>query len=92
MPQISYKHSHSLAEEEAKERVSLLLESFSRKYGFSAEWVRRDHAQVAGRGVHGTLDLHPGRVVFNLDLSFLLSPLKARIESAIAQEMERALS
>lgn len=92
MPKVYVQHSHSLEQEEARARLRALIRGFEEKYRFKADWVEPDRAKVSGQGVKGTLSLVPGKVTFDLDLTFLLSPLKARIESGIASEVARALS
>jgi putative polyhydroxyalkanoate system protein len=92
MPTIRYEHRHALDNEAAHQRIRDSIGRFSHKYRFNARWERQDHAVVSGPGFRGTVDLPHGQVVFTLDISFMLSPLRSRIESEIAKEMERALS
>lgn len=92
MPKINYRHQHSLEQAEAQRRVEALVDEFSRKLMLKTRWEQGDRVSFSGRGVAGTVAMSPGQVVFDLDLNFLLSPFKSRIEQEIARAMQRALS
>jgi putative polyhydroxyalkanoate system protein len=91
MPKIKCEQRHGLPEDEARESLLGVLARFGEKYGFQATWEKSTWARVTGRGVKGAIELRPGLVVFDLDLSLFLSPLRAKIEAAIAREVEHAL-
>jgi putative polyhydroxyalkanoate system protein len=91
MPRIRYETPHSLADAEAQARLRAAIDRFSAKYRFKASWERPDHAKISGPGLSGTLDLPPGRLVFHLELSILLAPLRSRIEAEVVRELQGAL-
>lgn len=91
MPSIRYSHHHALDPGEARQRLQQLMDRFSRRYGFHVRWEREGRASVRGRGVKGSLELRNGHVLLDLDLSFLLSPFKSKIEEGIVRQIEQAL-
>jgi putative polyhydroxyalkanoate system protein len=92
MPKITHQQNHQLSNEEALRRIQELVGRFSSNYHFQVEWKNETYAKVSGTGVNGEGNLQPGQVTFSLDLSFLLSPFKSKIESEIAKELKQALA
>lgn len=91
MARIRYQHSHSLDLEDARRRVRQLMQQFSDKYKFTTRWEHDTLALVKGRGVKGSVELRPTEILFDLSLSLILTPFKARIRDGIASRVRRAL-
>lgn len=91
MAMIRYRRRHSVEPEVARVELRRLVQRFAKKYRFSAGWEGEDRAVIARRGVKGTVELRPGEILFNIRLSLLLTPFRARIERGLAQEVQRAL-
>jgi putative polyhydroxyalkanoate system protein len=91
MPSIRFHHHHTLGPGEARQRLQQLMDRFSRKYGFHVRWEQEGRASVKGRGVKGSLELKNGQVRLDLNLSFLLSPFKSKIEEGIVRQIVQAL-
>lgn len=91
MAKIRYQHTHSLDLEEARRRLRRLMQRFSEKYKFTTRWEHDTLARVKGRGVKGSVELRPTEIRFDLSLSLLLTPFKARIEEGIATQVRHAL-
>lgn len=83
---------HALTRAEAQQRLRALLEKFRAKYGFDTRWKNDALLEVSGRGVSGRVELDEGVVRFDLHLSLLLSPLRARIEEGISRNVASALT
>ncbi|MCC6750824.1 MAG: polyhydroxyalkanoic acid system family protein [Deltaproteobacteria bacterium] len=92
MPKLICEHSHSLASVEAQSRMRSLLDHFGVKYRFTTDWVGDGLARVRARGMTGQVTVGAQAVRFDLDLSFLLSPFRSRIEEGIRREVQRAFA
>jgi putative polyhydroxyalkanoate system protein len=91
MPRIKYQCRYEIDGDEARRRLQQLMDEFGRKYGFKTSWVGNGTVDVKGRGVRGSMEVRDGQVSLDLDLSFLLSPFKAKIEDGIVRKIEQAL-
>ena len=92
MAKLTIEHPHALPPAEVKKRLDVLNEKLSTKYGIEAKWKSDTEATFKRTGATGTLLSQPGKVVVNLDLSFLLSPMKDQVEGRIKQELARVLA
>jgi putative polyhydroxyalkanoate system protein len=92
MPKLTIEQTHSLAADEVRRRLDTLSERLSQKYGIDARWTSDTEASVKGSGASGTIQMQPGKVVVSVDLSFVLSPVKGKVETRIRDELLRALS
>ena len=91
MATIRYRRRHSVEPEVARAELRRLVQRFAEKYRFSVGWEGEDRAVISGRGVKGAVELRPDEILFELRISLLLTPFRARIERGIAQEVQRAL-
>jgi putative polyhydroxyalkanoate system protein len=92
MPKLTIEHAHSLEPAEAKQRLDALAERLSAKYGIDAKWKSPTEATFKRSGASGTISVRPGKVVIDVDLSLVLSPMKSQVESRIRNELEKALA
>jgi putative polyhydroxyalkanoate system protein len=92
MPKLTIEQAHALPFEEVKKRLEALADRLSAKYGIDARWVSDREAQVKRTGVTGKITCGDTKVTVFLDLSFVLSPLKDRVENRVKQELATALA
>lgn len=89
MPKISISRNHSLSPALIKQRIVDLGEKLQAKYQAKTSWDGDKTMNVKGPGVEGKLAIADNKVDVNLDLGFLLSPMKGKIEEALTKELER---
>jgi putative polyhydroxyalkanoate system protein len=92
MPKLNIEHPHALPVEEVKKRLQTLADKLAEKYGISAKWTSEREAEVKRTGVSGKITCSESKVTVFLDLSFVLSPLKEKIESRVKRELESSLA
>jgi putative polyhydroxyalkanoate system protein len=92
MPRISIVHAHSLPVAAVKERLDLLSQRLSTKYGIDAHWGADGKGTFSRSGASGTIVCEPNKVVVSVDLSFALTPVKGQIENRIRDELEKVLA
>lgn len=88
MPKISMHKTHSLTNDQAREKVNQLAVSLKDKYGLSGSWAG-DRFEFKRTGVSGFVKLEEKKVSVEVDLSFMLSPLKGQVEEALKQKLEK---
>lgn len=89
MPKISLSRNHSLSPAIIKQRIVDLGEKLQAKYQAKTSWDSDKTMSVKGPGVEGKLAIADTKVDVNLDIGFLLSPMKGKIEEALTKELER---
>lgn len=92
MPKLNIEQSHTLPLDEAKKRLQALADRLAGKYGIEASWISPTEATVKRTGVTGKITCGTERVTVALDLSFMLSPLKDKVESRVRDELKSCLS
>jgi len=92
MPKVLITQTHSLPVATVKEKVEKLSQDLGTQYGINSKWVTDSKAEVERSGVSGSITISTNQVVVDLDLSFLLSPLKSKVEEQIKQELEKMLT
>jgi len=92
MPKINLSRNHSLEPAVIKERISKLGEKLQEKYQAKTSWADDRTLNVKGTGVEGKLIISANKVDVNLDLGFMLTPLKGKIEETLGRELEKLTS
>lgn len=87
MPKIAMQKQHSLTTDQAREKVDRLATSLKDKYGLTGSWSGNRY-QFKRTGVSGCVSLEDKRVSVEVDLSFLLSPLKGQVEEAMKKKLD----
>jgi putative polyhydroxyalkanoate system protein len=91
MPKISISKPHSLTPAVIKQRLDALGAKLTEKYQAKTSWEDDKSMKVKGPGVEGKLTIAADKVDVNLDLGFLLTPMKGKIEEAITKELEKVV-
>jgi putative polyhydroxyalkanoate system protein len=92
MPKLTITQAHALSLDQVKARLEGLANRLGAKYGIEARWTSERQATIARTGVSGVISIADDKVTVALDLSFLLSPLKDKVESRVTQELREALA
>jgi putative polyhydroxyalkanoate system protein len=91
MAKIHIKRQHHLGQEVAKERVEEVAKKLQDK--LNAKWAWQGNSLRFERtGASGRVDVDNDHVEFNIKLSLVLAPMKGKIESAIQDQLNKALS
>ncbi|NMB73677.1 MAG: hypothetical protein GYA21_00950 [Myxococcales bacterium] len=88
MPKINMQKTHSLTTDQAREKVNQLAASLKDKYGLSGSWAGNRY-EFKRTGVTGFVKLEEKKVSVEVDLSFVLSPLKGKVEEAVRQKLDQ---
>ncbi len=89
MPKINLSRNHSLPPAVIKQRISDLGSKLQEKYQAKTSWADDKTLNVKGPGVDGKLVIGGDKVDVNLDLGFMLSPLKGKIEETLGRELDK---
>ena len=92
MAKLNIEQAHSLPVDEVKKRLQTLADRLSEKYGISAKWVSEREAEIKRTGVSGKFTCSDSLVTVFLDLSFMLNPLKEKIENRVKTELKSCLA
>ncbi len=91
MPKVRIEHAHSLPLPEVRQRLQGLADKLSEKYGIEAKWISEREADVKRTGVTGKILIAEDKVTVALDLSFVLSPLKEKVETRVREQLAKSL-
>ena len=95
MATIDIRRSHKLDKEEARRRAEALAKGMEEKLGIRWHWegdqIRFDVPGGMAKGATGTVHVDPGDVRVEVDLPFLLRPVKGTVESKINQKLDALL-
>jgi putative polyhydroxyalkanoate system protein len=91
MPSISIKRRHKLDHKHAHAAAQKIAKDLHRRFGLVCRWDG-DHVSFDGVGVTGNMNVGKTQISLDVQLSFLLSPLKAPIEREIHQQLDALFS
>ena len=89
MPKIVITQSHKDTAADAKAKLDTLNKELSDKYGLSSKWLSDTEAKVERTGATGTIKIEPTHVKVSLDLAFVLSGIKGKVEEKIKDELKK---
>ena len=92
MAKLNIEQTHALPVDEVKKRLQALADRLSEKYGISARWTSDREAEIKRTGVSGKITCNDSKVTVFLDLSFVLNPLKEKIETRVKKELQACLA
>ena len=87
MPSISIKRRHKLPHKKAKEAAQKIARDLNKRFDLAWEW-QGDDVAFERPGLSGTLHVGKTEVRLDVELSFLLTVLKAPIEQEINKELD----
>jgi len=87
MSVIRMSRTHKLDELEARKLADEVVNDLSNEFGVKHHW-EGDTVKFKGAGAKGRMSLTPGVVDLKMELSFLLSPLKTKIENSIKRRLD----
>jgi putative polyhydroxyalkanoate system protein len=79
------------SDEHMRERLAVVERRLHEKYGARTQWTDATTMTIGAPGVRGELHLRDGELAVDLDLSVVLSPLRARIEQQLRKELEAVI-
>jgi len=88
MATVSMQKKFKMSNDEALVKVEEAAEKLAEKYGLVINWLG-DYASVRGPGVDGTIKVADSTVDLNLELGFLATPFKGKIEQAVDEYFSR---
>lgn len=87
MPTISIKRKHALSHEQAIAAAERVVRDLNQRYDLAYEWDG-DHVVFERPGLSGRMHVGQRDVCLDVQLSFLLTPLKRPIEQQILKEFD----
>lgn len=87
MPKYQVDIPHTLAVDEAKQRISGATEKLQRDYGAACTWKSDSELTVSRKGLDARVVVEPSRVHVDLNLGFLLTPFAEKIKNGIAKQL-----
>ena len=87
MPNIAIKRRHSLDHKRAKAAAEKIASDLQKRFDLEYVW-EGDHIAFRRPGLSGSLHVGKTDVRLDVELSFLLTPLKGPIENAIQKELD----
>ena len=92
MPKLNFARRHSLSIAEAKQQVDALVEDFKTQYSKYLDDVVWSpdglSAKATGRGFSAQFAVTTTRVDVAVDLSFLATPIKGKIEQRVNERLD----
>jgi putative polyhydroxyalkanoate system protein len=94
MPKLNVTKQHSVPLDEAKTRIKALVEDFRNEYSSvvkSVTWSPDGTSAVAdGKGFDGAFKVDASHVRVDVDLSFVLTPIKGKVEATLKRKLDEA--
>jgi putative polyhydroxyalkanoate system protein len=91
MPKFEVDIPHTLAPDEARQRLSSATAKLERDYGATCKWNGDNELLVSRKGLDAKVSIEPARVHIDLNLGLLLTPLAGAIKAGITKELSGIL-
>jgi|TARA_R110000850_G_scaffold42609_3_gene109261 putative polyhydroxyalkanoate system protein len=91
MSVITVSRPHTLEFDEIKAIAEEVVVKLSEEYGVKYHW-ENETVKFKGAGAKGKMMLSTSRVDLKMELSFLLTPFKTKIENSITRRLDDLLS
>jgi putative polyhydroxyalkanoate system protein len=95
MATIDIRRSHHLSKEAAREKAEDLARSMQERLGIEWRWdgdrIKFDAPSGAAKGATGQVEVGADEVRVQIDLPFLMRPMKGMVESKVREKLEKAL-
>lgn len=96
MATIDIRRQHTLSKEDAKKRAEELARGMEQKLGIRWKWagdnIEFDAPSGTAKGATGKVSVDGAAVRVEIDLPFLLRPMKGMVESKVVEKLESLLS
>jgi putative polyhydroxyalkanoate system protein len=90
MPNITIKRRHKLDPKHARAAAQKIAKDLNKRYGLIYQWDG-DDVTFDGIGVSGNMQVGKSQIKLDVQLSFLLAPLKGPIEREINKQLDTLL-
>ncbi|MFT5429560.1 MAG: putative polyhydroxyalkanoate system protein [Myxococcota bacterium] len=94
MPKIKITKKHSVPMDQAEARVKKIVEDFTANFARivkRVDWADDGRSATAkGKGFTGQFGVSESEVSVDIDLSFMATPFKSRVETEITQTLNSA--
>jgi putative polyhydroxyalkanoate system protein len=90
LPNISIKRRHKLDPKHARAAAQKIAKDLNKRFGLICQWDG-DDVTFDGVGVSGNMQVGKSQIKLDVQLSFLLSPLKGPIEREINKQLDTLL-
>jgi putative polyhydroxyalkanoate system protein len=91
LSQIHIERSHRLSREQAKSQIESIAGELQNEIGISYRWDD-DRLLLKRQGASGTVQIQDDRIVLDIRLGILLSPLKGTIERVVNERLDEHLA
>lgn len=95
MATIDIRRSHQLSKELAREKAEDLARNMQERLGIEWRWsgdrIEFDAPRGTAKGATGQVEVSASEVRVQIDLPFLLRPMKGMVESKVREKLEKAL-
>jgi putative polyhydroxyalkanoate system protein len=91
MPNISIRRRHSLGHKKAKAAAQKIARDLDQRFDLAHEW-NGDEVSFERPGLSGSMHVGKNEIRLEVELSFLLLPLKGPIEQAIHKQLDAVLA
>ena len=92
MPKYQLDIPHTLAPEEAKQRIADATGKLSTDYGATCTWKSDNELAVSRKGLDARVMLEPSRVRIDMNLGFLMTPFAELIKTGITKKLTAILT
>jgi putative polyhydroxyalkanoate system protein len=96
MATIDIKRTHALGLDTAKKKAEDLANGMKEKLGIEWKWdgnnIKFDAPSGMAKGASGQVTVDATSLRVEIDLPFLLRPMKGAVESKVNEKLDRALS
>lgn len=90
MATINLQRQHTLGKQAARNSAEAIAQQLKNELQASYTW-KGDHLEFSCPGASGCIRVSDSKVEVEVDLSFLLRPLKGKIEREIEQQLQKLL-
>ena len=91
MPKIHIEHPHSLETADVHKKMDEALKGLAAKHDIKITWKDERNVNLKSSGLKGNAEIKDSSVVVDLDLSFVLAPLKGKIEERLRSKLAKEL-
>jgi putative polyhydroxyalkanoate system protein len=96
MATIDIRRNHNLGLETAKKKAEILANGMKDKLGIEWRWdgdnIKFDAKSGMAKGANGTVTCAAESIRVEIDLPFLLRPMKGTVESKVNDKLDQALA